>query len=83
MTTEHLTNTIKYLEDKFAIPRRHSNKPKPAPGEPITMKLLPSPELVSQYKEMERVLAERIMDEFREKVETEKKKTFINPFEFI
>jgi len=81
MTTQHLENAIRHLEDRFMLPGAKSQEPSELP----LLRLIPSHVIIDQYREMIRILRERVLDKFHDEtlLVANQKRLGVNPFEFI
>lgn len=92
MSTEHIRNAMTMLERTTMLPASSGYR---APKEvrvtgtsnktiAMTMKLMPTQEVVLQYIEMRHVLAQRALDEHhRSEIQIANQKVAVNPFEYI
>jgi hypothetical protein len=83
MTTTHLKNAIKYLEDKYFLGFSRDEDLIIPNDKIVTIKLIPSESIVSQYEEMKKVLCNRKLDEKNKKIIEDYKKSTINILEFL
>lgn len=92
MSTEHIQNAMAMLERTTMLPASSgyiAKKEVRATGTSsgaivMTMKLMPTQEVVDQYKEMRRVLAQRVLDEHhRSEIQIANSNKVVNPFEYL
>ena len=88
MSTKHIQNAMAMLERSVMLPASSGYKAPKEPtgtsGGPMVMKLMPTKQIVDQYKQMRHVLAQRVLDEHhRSEVQIANQKVIVNPFEYV